>query len=246
VQLDRGYTDPDLVAAYDAENSGRDDIEFYLALAAELGAGTVADVGCGTGVLAADLAARGHAVLGVDPSAQMLDVARRRPGGNQVTWIDGDASALAGTCADLVVMTGHVAQVFLGADDWAATLGHIADALRPGGHLAFESRNPSAQGWRRWTRDGSFGQYRLPDGRAFSSWVEVAGAEPGFVEFDAHTVYDGADPIVSTSRLRFRTLEELTESVQAAGLDVVAVYGDWTRGPVTTSSPELILLGRRR
>jgi len=49
-----------LVAVYDIESAGRDDLEFYLALAAELGSHDVADVGCGTGVLAVELAERGH------------------------------------------------------------------------------------------------------------------------------------------------------------------------------------------
>jgi SAM-dependent methyltransferase len=42
----------------------------------------VLDVGCGTGRLAAELAGRGARVWGVDPSAEMLAVARSRAGRN--------------------------------------------------------------------------------------------------------------------------------------------------------------------
>jgi O-methyltransferase involved in polyketide biosynthesis len=39
-------------------------------------------------------------------------------------------------------MTGNVAQVFLTDDEWEQTLRGIGAALRPGGHLAFETRRP--------------------------------------------------------------------------------------------------------
>ncbi len=44
-------------------------------------------------------------------------------------------------------MTGHVAQVFLSDEAWTATLTAIYDALRPGGRLAFETRNPGDRAW---------------------------------------------------------------------------------------------------
>lgn len=41
------------------------------------GEGTVADIGCGTGHVTAELAHRGLAVVGIDPSEGMLGIARR-------------------------------------------------------------------------------------------------------------------------------------------------------------------------
>jgi pimeloyl-ACP methyl ester carboxylesterase len=49
-------------------------------------------------------------------------------------------------------MTGNVAQVFRGDEAWAATLRAIRKALRPGGRLVFESRDP-----RKW-----FALYLMP------------------------------------------------------------------------------------
>ncbi|MFZ5870345.1 MAG: methyltransferase domain-containing protein [Actinomycetota bacterium] len=57
-----------LAALYDRENGGRDDTEFYVALAAGLDSEHVVDLGCGTGVLALVLAGAGHRVTGVDPA----------------------------------------------------------------------------------------------------------------------------------------------------------------------------------
>ncbi|MBK0331730.1 methyltransferase domain-containing protein [Brachybacterium sp. MASK1Z-5] len=113
------YEDPESARLYDAENSGREDVEFYRRLARELrdaaagGSGapfTVLDIGCGTGVLGVDLAADGHRVIGVDPAGAMLEVARTRPGGERATWILGSADAAPEGEADLAVMTGHAAQ----------------------------------------------------------------------------------------------------------------------------------------
>jgi hypothetical protein len=54
---------------------------------------------------------------------------------------------------DLAIMTGNVAQVFLTDEDWSATLRAVRDALRPAGHLVFESRRPDYRAWEGWHRD---------------------------------------------------------------------------------------------
>src|SRR4051794_8697518 len=93
-KLDQHYIDPRLVALYDIENNGRADTDFYLRLAADLNARRIIDLGCGTGQLASELSVDGRQVIGVDPAAAMLAVARRKPRAEQVQWIEGDASAL--------------------------------------------------------------------------------------------------------------------------------------------------------
>ena len=244
---DLGYADPRLAATYDAENAGRDDVEFYVALTRELGARRVSDVGCGTGVLACELAAAGCAVTGVDPAAAMLSIARARPGGERVRWINGEASGLSSASADLLVMTGHVAQIFVEDTDWADLLAQARRVVRQGGHLAFETRNPAVESWRGWTWDASFGTFRLPDGSSFDSWVQLIDATHERVTFDAHNVFhaDGRD-LVSRSTLRFRGRDELELSLDRAGFTVETVYGDWDRSPPSTSSPELIYVAQRR
>jgi len=165
------FSDPRLVTLYDWWDPFRTDIGFYLDLAAPRPGSVILDVGCGTGLLATQLAQRGHAVTGVDPAPAMLGVARRRPGGDLVRWIEGDASCLEETGADLTLMTGHVAQIISDDGEWHATLAAIHRALRPGGRLAFESRNPRAQGWLRWTPEG-----RRPQIRGFRAGGSLAVA----------------------------------------------------------------------
>ncbi|MBK5223563.1 MAG: class I SAM-dependent methyltransferase [Acidimicrobiia bacterium] len=143
--------DPRLAALYDIECAGRWDHDLYLALATELGAASVVDIGCGTGVFAVDAAAPGRRVIGVDPAVAMLDLARTRPGGERVEWIHGTADDIPDSCADLVIMMGHVAQYFVADDQWTHLLGQVRRMLMPGGHLAFETRNPLVDWSARWT-----------------------------------------------------------------------------------------------
>ncbi len=140
-------TNPLLAGLYGTMCPNAADTAFHLWLAAELEPHNIVDLACGTGLLTAELARTGVPVVGVDPAAAMLDVARRRPRGDTVRWVEGVATVLPEDSADLVVMTGHVAQVFVSDERWEESLDAIATAVRPGGHLAFETRNPGARGF---------------------------------------------------------------------------------------------------
>src|SRR5690349_2268062 len=91
----------------------------------------VLDVGCGTGELLRLARERGHVghLLGVDPAAAMLDVARVR---TDVEWVLGDVHAIAGEF-DLVVMTGNAFQVLLSDDEVRAFLSTVRSVLAPAG-----------------------------------------------------------------------------------------------------------------
>lgn len=171
------YQTAEVARAYDSKNSGRDDFEFYLRLAEELSAGdpafAVLDIGCGTGALGVQMAAAGHRVIGVDPSDAMLDVARNRPGGGACTWVHGFANDVPDAVADLAVMTGHVAQYFLTEEAWVEVLTEASRALRPGGWLAFESRNPGRRAWERWTPEHTTRRLPHPDGGELTTWIEL-------------------------------------------------------------------------
>jgi ubiquinone/menaquinone biosynthesis C-methylase UbiE len=88
------FEHPRLAAIYDELDPDRSDLDAYLAMAEELGAASVLDVGCGTGTFALLLAGRGLDVIGVDPAEASLSVARAEPDAERVRWIHGDARAL--------------------------------------------------------------------------------------------------------------------------------------------------------
>src|SRR3990170_765506 len=101
---DRIFADRRLAGVYDPLDPDRSDLDAYADIAAELGARTVLDLGCGTGTFAVLLAARGFDVTGVDPAGASLDVARAKPGADRVRWVVGDIDAVADLRFDLVTM----------------------------------------------------------------------------------------------------------------------------------------------
>lgn len=244
-KLDLHYTDPRLVDLYDIENPPGPDFDFFLELANELKAQRILDLGCGTGLLTRQLAVAGRQVTGVDPAVAMLAYARRQPGAAHVTWIEGDASALGTPAADLVVMTSNVAQVFLDEAEWQATLRHIHAALRPGGHLAFESRNPEDRGWERWNPATTLARFETPHGPV-ETWLEVVGAENGRVQFRGHNLFKNTgEELVVASTLRFRSHAEISASLRETGFTVVQVYGSWEKRPFAQTSRIMIFIARR-
>lgn len=244
-KLDLHYVDPRLVDLYDIENPRGADTDFYVDLAAKLDARTIIDLGCGTGLLTRELAVGDRRVVGVDPAPAMLAYARRQPGAERVRWVEGDCSALGTPAADLVVMTGNVAQVFLDDAEWAATLRAIHAALRPGGQLAFESRNPAARAWEQWNRTATYARFDSPHG-PIETWLDLVDVGDGRVSFEGHNLFSATHEIVTVrSQLRFRSLPELTDSLAGVGFSVEQVHGDWQRGPFVSSSPAMVFVAHR-
>ena len=90
--VDDIFEHPRLVAVYDALDPDRSDLEVYVEIVHELGAESVLDIGCGTGTFALLLADRGLQVIGVDPAAGSLDVARAKPGAERVSSCGGNSA----------------------------------------------------------------------------------------------------------------------------------------------------------
>jgi SAM-dependent methyltransferase len=218
------FAHPRLALAYDAFDGLRDDLDAYVGIATELGADRVLDVGCGTGCLAILLAGTGRTVVGVDPAAASLAVARSKEGGSAVTWIHGDASQLPAAGADLAVMTGNVAQVFLTDADWARTLQAVGAALRPGGYLVFETRRPARRAWEEWAADTGPVTLDVPGVGPVERRLEVMAVDLPLVSFRYTYTFlaDGA-VITSDSTLRFRSRAELETSLAAAHFQVLDV-----------------------
>src|SRR5215469_9473579 len=154
---------PKLAEIYDLlDRPDRPDLAPYLAIADEFNAHSTIDLGCGTGMLACRLAALGKEVVGIDPAAASLNVAKRKAYADRIRWITGTAAQLKGLHADLITMTGNVAQVFVTDEEWMTTLRACHEALRPNGRLVFEARDPAKEAWRGWNRERSYKTFEAP------------------------------------------------------------------------------------
>jgi SAM-dependent methyltransferase len=131
--------------AYSAKNENNLVNAYYerpamLGLAGDVAGRRILDAGCGSGPLAAALRDRGAVVTGVDASAGMLALARRRLGHDvalqqadlrdRLPFADG---AFDDVVASLVL---HY------LEDWGATLAEFRRVLRPGGRLLASVDHP--------------------------------------------------------------------------------------------------------
>ncbi|RJF87572.1 class I SAM-dependent methyltransferase [Oleomonas cavernae] len=238
---DEPYDHPRLVALYDRLNPAAADTDFYLRLAGDTPR-RILDLGCGTGLLTMALAARGHLVSGLDPATAMLEVGRRRAGGARVRWIAGDArSTTLDARFDLIIMTGHVFQVFLTDADIHAVLANARRHLGPGGRLAFDSRNPLTRPWERWTPETS--RRRLADARVELEHHLLA-LDGDLVSFETRYRFDNGATLATTSRLRFLPQAAIAGHLAAAGFGAVDWFGDWHGATWTAGHGEIIAVAR--
>lgn len=102
------------------------------ALGLEPGA-IVVDLACGTGDLASEAESRGLATVGIDVSAGMLAVAKRRGAASALVRASGDALPFADGAVDGVTC-GFALRNFVAIEP---VLAEVARVLRPGGRAAF-------------------------------------------------------------------------------------------------------------
>jgi SAM-dependent methyltransferase len=236
------YTDDQIADLYDVLGGWAKSDEFYLGLA--MGAGSVLDVGCGTGMLLHRAREAGHTgrLVGVDPDPSMLRVARRYP---NIEWVEGTAAAMtfAGEF-ELAVMVGHAFQVLLTDDDVRASLAAIRRALVPAGRFVFETRNPLARAWDRWNPENAT-EVEAPWGERVRVSHVVKSVTGDVVSMTETTsAVDGGTERVDHGDIRFIDIDTLAGFLAEAGFDIEAQYGTWDRSPVEPSSPEIITVAR--
>jgi SAM-dependent methyltransferase len=244
--VDRQFADPRLAALYDTlhplDQAVRD---FYLPLI--LGAPAVLDAGCGSGALLKEARRAGHRgrLCGLDPAAAMLAQARLR---DDIEWREGDLGGVPWSGEfDLIVMTGHAFQCLLTDAELRAALAAVRRALKRAGRFIFETRNPGARAWERWHPRHAV-EIADQHGNTVRVTLEVEsqydGRTVGFVE--TYSCVRWAEPLACRSELRFLEAPVLRRFLLEAGLTVEAQFGDFARGPLTATSPEIVTIASAR
>jgi SAM-dependent methyltransferase len=215
------FEDPRLAAIYDPLDPDRSDLAAYAGIAVEFGTRSVLDIGCGTGTFCCVLACLGYTVTGLDPALASLEVARSKPYADRVTWVHETVADLPPLASDIAFMTGNVAQVFTSDAEWASVLSAAHDALRPGGRLVFETRDPARRAWESWNPGESRLRADIPGAGPIETWNEVTTVDGELVTFRGTTVFklDGT-VVTSESTLRFRSRDAIAASLAAAGFTV--------------------------
>lgn len=231
---------------YDQINRWGKDDEFFLALLNNVNAETIADLGCGTGRLTTHFAEAGYYITAIDPNEKAIEYAKSKKYADKVTWIVGDSTNLQTNSFDAVIMTANVAQVFLTEESWKKAISDAYQALKSGGHFIFDTRNPLAKAWEKWEKDVT------PDvavdqvsGEALEIWTEYEG----FVE-EVFTFYETVKNTLTNEivihekmQIKFRTQEEIHESLQQVGFSQIQAYGDWEFKQATPETKSFVFHG---
>jgi len=215
-----------------------EDVPFYVSLAREAD-GPVVELAVGNGRVAVPVAREtGRAVIGVDSSAAMLAAARERAAaaGVELDLRAGDMRELElDEPAALVYCPFRSLLHLRGWAEKRRVFERVAASLQPGGRFAWNAFvfDPEIA-----ARNDGFAA------RHGSLWEYVEHA-PGDNRIDvtAFAGAPGAEP--RTVSLWWCTRSEWEGLIEAAGLEVEALYGWFDRRPFDDRSPEFVWIARR-
>jgi ubiquinone/menaquinone biosynthesis C-methylase UbiE len=160
------------------------------------------DLGCGEGRFSRDLATAGHRVVGVDVSADLVELARAADATGTYLVADARSLPFADQAFDLVVAFNVLSCV----DDVEEAVAEIARVLAPGGRLCLSVVHPMYTGGRRdgdcWVIDGGYMKERLHTERVRRGSAELTfanihrplGAYTGALERAGHSIEQLREP----------------------------------------------------
>lgn len=213
--------------------------------------GLLLDLACGTGRLTRELAARGFDMTGVDSSPEMLEIARRRCGGDVLLLCqDMRELELYGTVGAVVCVLDSVNHL-TGEGDLDRCFSHVHNYLVPGGVFIFDINT-------RQRFENSYGElaYLFPgtaaDGReTFCAWQNDYDPDTGICDFGV-TVFEETKPGSGLYARtddewseRYYSIREITAALGRCGMRTAALAGaeegellppglDWS-SPVTSA-----------
>jgi SAM-dependent methyltransferase len=229
------------------------DVAFYLDLAVQTG-GRILEVACGSGRLVLPLATSGNRVVGIDVSAEMLAIARRKlvsAGlGDEVSLVEADMRTfdVSGEF-DLALVAVRSFGYLLTPRDQALALDNIARHLRPGGVVALDLLHALPT----WLLEapGSLRQdvcAQMPDGTVVTRVETVVSTDLAKQVRFTRSWYEIIDPAGGvTKRLvqwpnRFTYRFEVEHLLARSGFTVEAVYGGYGGEPFTGESRTMLVI----
>lgn len=242
------YDYPDL---YDALLPVGAHVPFYVDLARQQ-AGAVLELACGTGQLTLPIALQGLPTVGLDRSAAMLEVAKKRASAASapVAFLQSDMRDFAlGRDFNLIIVARNSLLHLLSTTDLLAALTAVRVHLAPDGVFAFDIFNPDVR------------ILASPPGQRFPV-MEVSTIRFGQLRVEATHDYDSATQVnrgtwyisapdrrdAWTVPLVLRSIfpQELPLLLAAAGLELVSRFGELSRVPFGPRSRLQVCLCRRR
>lgn len=243
------------------DNVPYDDWGEYLAgLLSEYGVGDgiVCELGCGTGSITRRLAAKGYDMIGIDSSAEMLEIAREKEFGGAagILYLEqdmrefelyGTAAAIVSVCDSLNYITKE--------EDLLAVFRLVNNYLDPSGLFVFDMNTE-------YKYREVLGDATIADNREDVSliWENFYDPETKINEYDItifkkadveYTESDEADPdtalferFCEVHYQKAYPLETVRTLLEQAGLVFVAAFDAFTREPVAEKSERMYIIAR--
>jgi len=248
-------------ALYDAEHRALTaDIDLYLDLLHEARVrGPVLELACGSGRVAAPLAAAGHRVVGLDSSPEMLRRARARrrrlppEAASRLRFSRQDMRRFRFRAPFAAAIVPFSSLALLAEpEDRAACLACTAQHLRPRAPLIIDLPNPlPAMAGARPRAVAS--RFRLPRwGHEVEKVVEEVfdpARATTRVRYRYRQLRPGADAPAELAEACFELARierrQIEAQLYAAGFDVVAALGDYRGTPHSPTSPRLVIHAER-
>jgi 2-polyprenyl-3-methyl-5-hydroxy-6-metoxy-1,4-benzoquinol methylase len=218
-------------------------VDFILDAAGIKAGASILDLACGHGRHSIELARRGYRVVGLDLSEPSLEIARAAAdrAGVPVNFIHGDMRRIPYRHEfDLVINLFTAFGYLESEEEDQKVLDSIHRALKPGGCVIIDTINHS---WlmrhfepRGWTalEDGLIlleeRTFDLRSGRSNATWT---------------LLYPDGQRHELNHSLRVYTLVEFEANLDAAGLILQHVWGNYERAPYGLDTHRMILLAKR-
>jgi SAM-dependent methyltransferase len=239
----------------------RQDIDF-LVEAARASGGPVLEAGCGTGRVLIPTARAGIHIVGLDLSAGMLDVCRKRlleeseTVRSRVRLVQGDMRNFdLGEKFKLATIPFRPFQHLTTVEDQLACLASIHRHLVDGGEFILDLFNPWIEALARdnvGQEFGEEGEFTAPDGRRVVRRHKIVSRDHANQVQQIEGIYDITHPdgrrerVVHAFSMRHLFRFEAEHLLERAGFHVQAVYSDYDKSPFGSKYPgELILVARK-
>lgn len=221
-----------IAADYDEMHAGLDPAGPVALLHELAGDGPLLELGIGTGRVALPLRERGHAVHGLDASAEMVARLRARPGGAEVPVTLGDfAEFRLEERFSLAYVVFNTFFALLTQEDQVRCFACVAGHLRPGGRFVLECFVPDLgrfhQGQATLTHHVDTDCLRL----------EATVHDPVAQRSTCQLVTISEAGIrLNPVQIRYAWPSEMDLMARLAGLEREARWGGWERQPFTARS----------
>ncbi len=210
--------------------------------------GLVLDLGCGTGSMTELLSEKGYDMIGVDLSADMLEIAmeKRERSGREILYLQQDMRnfELYGTVRAVVSVCDSVNYILSG-EDLKQVFSLVNNYLDPGGIFLFDLN--TVYKYRELLGDSVIAENRE---ECSFIWENTFYEEEKINEYDL-TIFrkEGGDLYRKYEETHFQRayeIDEIKELLLEAGLELIAVYDAFTKKAPKRESERVYFIAREQ